>query len=641
MSKQLDHFSIAEIRAALEQHTCDQLRALASLLTTDRLQTRKGDLVNRIEGHLEGDNLRAIWNRLDRTQQQAVAETLFSPGGRFEAQKFRAKYGRDPVFGSKHQRGYGETPSLLRLFLYPAGGNSGGPSVIPDDLARRLRDFVPRPEPVSLHGSDELPEHDELVVKTHEWQAGDSGITVIARGSVYRVPRQKPMVKTTTHTIPLVRRDTERDALVEVGILLKLVDLGRLAVSDKTALPGTAALQEVSAVLSGGDFYPPEARESPLHDPIGPIKAYAWPLLLQAGGLAELRGRKLALTKTGQAALTKPAADTVRGLWQRWIKNKPFDEFNRIDCIKGQQGKGKRSMTAASGRRAVIAGALAECPAGMWIRFDDFCRYLQAAGCEFDISRNPWDLYIGDARYGSLGHSGFHDWSILQQRYLACLLFEYAATLGLLDIGYVEPWQVARDFSDLWGTDDLSFLSRYDGLRWFRVNPLGAYCLGLADTYQARDAASKTALSVLPSLQLKITSGTLTLEEALFLETWAVQESGEHWRLDRGRILTALEQGRRVEEIREFLEARDAQGLPDTVAGFLATTERSATVLKMTGPVLLIECKDEAIADAVAGNPVTRSLCRRVGPKTLSVRIDAEDRFRKAVNGLGFGLPRT
>jgi len=39
--------------------------------------------------------------------------------------------------------------------------------------------------------------------------------------------------------------------------------------------------------------------------------------------------------------------------------------------------------------------------------------------------------------------------------------------------------------SDLWGTDELSFFSRYDGLMYFRINPLGAYCLGMASAYQA------------------------------------------------------------------------------------------------------------------------------------------------------------
>ena len=45
---------------------------------------------------------------------------------------------------------------------------------------------------------------------------------------------------------------------------------------------------------------------------MGPIKAYAWPLLVQAAKLAERHGKKLALTKAGRQALGTPAADTLQ-----------------------------------------------------------------------------------------------------------------------------------------------------------------------------------------------------------------------------------------------------------------------------------------------------------------------------------------
>lgn len=47
------------------------------------------------------------------------------------------------------------------------------------------------------------------------------------------------------------------------------------------------------------------------------------------------------------------------------------------------------------------------------------------------------------------------------------LLFEYAATLGLLDVAYVRP-EGARDDVDPEGSTDLVQLSRYDGLRLVR-----------------------------------------------------------------------------------------------------------------------------------------------------------------------------
>jgi hypothetical protein len=62
----------------------------------------------------------------------------------------------------------------------------------------------------------------------------------------------------------------------------------------------------------------------------------------------------------------------------------------------------------------------------------------------------------------------------LQLRYLLCFLFEYVAALGIIDVAYIEPNGARNDFRNLWGADDLEFLSRYDGLVYFRLTPLGA-----------------------------------------------------------------------------------------------------------------------------------------------------------------------
>jgi hypothetical protein len=78
---------------------------------------------------------------------------------------------------------------------------------------------------------------------------------------------------------------------------------------------------------------------------------------------------------------------------------------------------------------------------------------MQATGHTFDVTHNPWKLYISDQQYGSLGHDGYHNWDILQLRYLLCVLFEYAAAIGIIDVAYIEPTGARNDLGDLWGTD--------------------------------------------------------------------------------------------------------------------------------------------------------------------------------------------
>jgi len=88
-----------------------------------------------------------------------------------------------------------------------------------------------------------------------------------------------------------------------------------------------------------------------------------------------------------------------------------------------------------------------------------------------------WRLYLVDSYYGSLGYAGREAWAVVEGRYALCVLFEYAATLGLIDVGYVDPDGARGDYRSLWGGDHYAFLSRYDGLSYLRVNELGTAIL--------------------------------------------------------------------------------------------------------------------------------------------------------------------
>ncbi len=428
---------------ALARKTVDELKALATLLPQVARAGRKDELVAAILSHLGGEELRTLWDRLGEMQRLAVAQSLYTPDGLFDSQRFRARYGALPSFtvaADDKKRSFGsrnEPPTLLGLFLHKDDLQRS----LPLELCERLRRFVPEPPAASL-----------LVVEALPDSARDEPLTV---------------------------RCTEREAIVDLPALLRLADQGKLRVSDKTSQPGTTTQRLLVDKLSGGDFYAPAAATAQREHEIGPIKAFAWPLLLQCAGLTQRSAGKSALSAAGRKALSAEPADVLRTVWQKWLKSGALDEFSRIDPIKGQKSKG-RVMTAVAPRRAAIAEALRECPVDAWIAVDEFSRFMQAADLGFEVAHDPWKLYLGDPHHGSLGYEGSHAWPILQLRYLLCFLFEYAAVLGLVDVAFVDPRRAHQNFHALWGADDLAFLSRYDGLIYFRLTPLGAYCLGMS-----------------------------------------------------------------------------------------------------------------------------------------------------------------
>ena len=344
---------VATVAEGLDQLSMDQLRALVRLLPKARRTGRKAEVIAEIERHLAGDLLRALWARLGETEQLAVREALHGSPGEFSPRQFRAKYGSLPA-GAGIRRYDKAKVTRLSLFLYAPNLRSTK-SVIPTDLASRLQEFVAEAEAPALSVCDDLP----ATVALRRW-----------RGS-----------QETVEQVPLVFRDTEHTARHELPAVLRLIDAGKVAVSAKTLRPSAAAVRRIGEVLAGGDFFPATDGESASRSPMaGPIRAHAWPWLMQAAKLAEPHGTKLALTRAGLAALGAPPEQTLRRLWQRWLTSTLLDEFNRVDVIKGQGGRGRRSMTSPAGRRPAIDEALRACPVGRWVSCDELGRFIRAAG---------------------------------------------------------------------------------------------------------------------------------------------------------------------------------------------------------------------------------------------------------------------
>lgn len=404
------------LNQALFSLTVDNLKLYLRLFLPDEQGgNKKAELIERIENGLKDNKLQVQYQRLDQWQQLAVAETLYAPDKLFHADEFKAKYATSPTLSHSKDDNHSyyshqKEPARIRLFLHSSDKYSRYALTIPDDICTQLKAFVAKPKQASLSSKTELPGQSE------ENQA-------------------------------LTIRPMEQEALLDLHLMLHLVEQGKIQVSEKTGRGSKTTLGLLTDTLNNADFYPLTPKQHKWEQEIGSIKAFAWPLLLQTAKLVQINGKKLALSKTGVSKLSNPPADILRLIWQRWQKNTLLDEFKRIDEIKGQNSKG-RIITAVAPRRAVIQDALCQCPQGKWVEVDNFFNFMQASQRHFEISHNPWKLYISDAQYGSLGYDGCHDWTILQGRYLLCLLFEYVATLGMIDVAYTEPENARDDFCD-------------------------------------------------------------------------------------------------------------------------------------------------------------------------------------------------
>ena len=289
---------------------------------------------------------------------------------------------------------------------------------------------------------------------------------------------------------PVLVRWTAPDALSNLVAALELAADGQMRCS-AARRPSAATVKLVEDVLVAGDFY----------DSGEPIAAFAWPLLLQVGGLAVLArrddsaalaaggggprparraitGGRLELSARGRATLDRPSYEALAALWVRWLGGVSTDELARMEVIKGQGKSG--TLTSAVTRRAAVAAALAALEPGAWTGIGKLLGILRAQRPPLVAAKSLralWRLYVIDSYYGSLGHAGPRAWDLVEGRYALCVLFEYAATVGLIDVAYTDPCGARDDYRALWGADQLSCLSRYDGLLAVRINELGAAVL--------------------------------------------------------------------------------------------------------------------------------------------------------------------
>jgi hypothetical protein len=435
--------------------------------------------------------------------------------------------------------------------------------------------------------------------------------------------------------LPLEIRKTARAALLNLEVVLRLIDGGKLKVSPKTGRPTSATEKNLSERLHEGDWYnAPEVLAE-----VGAIQAFAWPLIVRVAGLAQADGSSLKLTKNGYKALDGNRPQVIKSAWKKWAKNKVIDEFSRINEIKGQKSSRGRTLVMASKRRPVIYEALGQCLPGRWVKVEELMRFMQSKGLDFQVARYPWKLYLGDSHYGHLDDYGSE--SILRSRYLLAFLFEYAATLGLIDVAFTHPAGALVDFDHLYGGYDLEYLSRYDGLKYLRLNPLGAYVLGLSDGYDPPAFEPRPVLTVLPNHEIVITDAvSLSPADKLFLNKIGKKVSSSLWRLTLSTLLDAAQSGTDTKQVRAFLESRSSQPLPETVIQLLNDAVGRSTRLSYSGRAHLIACKDPVLVQLISSDRKASKLCLAAAGNYIVVLPGKEKDFIKTVADMGYIVPQ-
>ena len=538
---------LAYPKRILENLNVDVLKVLARRMDLPKTLTRKGDLIEAMARKVEND-LQGVLNFMSHAERLLLAEAAFHEG-RISPRVFSSKYGISAPLPNPWMRPDG---AVLTALMFER--NALSLYEVPKELINALQDSLPEPEPAKVKTVDSLP----------------ASYAPSKRYS--HSPNQPPR--------PLRVHEGEKAVFTELRRVLRLVQGAKIKVTDKGRRPTDGAVRLISTALSPSDFdlKSPSEETSKYEESAGAVRAHAWGVLIQQCEWAKPRAGTLVLTECGKKMLNGPDVSRYKDGVEAYLNNDDFDELNRIEHIRGQSGNAKRYMTPPSERKIPIVDSIFEWPVNQWVSLEEANRFVFASGNDFVVTEQPINLYFCEFQYGHFGDIGGE----LEKQYLRALLMESLATLGLVDIAYVFPHQLWPELGDRWGSDDMSFCSRYDGLLYVRLNGLGAFVFDVSDTWTPPVTAEETRnlFALLPNREIAITrSKKPSPDEIAGLEMCAILKSDYVWELSAHQILTYFESGGSMEEITAFLTSNSSTGIPDTVEIFLRDVAKKASAV--------------------------------------------------------------
>lgn len=578
---------MSELEQAICYQTVDSLKKkYQAFFGVKSKKNLKSDLVNALaQGLSDQVALKTYLGRLSTLEVTLLQESVYNYSGSIDQVRFNMKHGDFPYEGESTRWHWREPSAAVMACFYAVSSDWRSVEKIPNPLMASLKQLIAKPEPDLLKTAtlpDPLPKH---------------------------------------HTLS----ERERLAQSELHSLLVLLHDKQIKISEKTGVASGATLKKISESVN--EYY----KSSKIDDMKGleSVLAYGWLRLLGNSKFCKQSGTTLV---TAKKAGRNPA-DTIREIWQQWLGNKKEDEFRRIERIKGQNGKGKRYFTDVVKRREEIAAYLRNCPVNTWIAFGDFANFMFITGTTLKVTMESEYLYLYNPGDGEL----YGDcWDYLENRYLRCFLLEYAATLGLVDVVLVPP--ESNDLYDSYYDRMGECLSRYDGLRYFRLTPLGQFALGVTDSYEASITdTSETPLTIQRQGRIAFEHEPTPWEQR-FLSLYADHHKGHIWKLSRKKIMETLEVGGSIDELRTFLETREDQPfLLEDCESILKQAAANMGGVEIKEEALIVNCKTEEIAEFIVNDKVLSKWCQRLGKQQIVIPKSKEKKFRQSLNSVGIG----
>lgn len=540
------------------------------------------------------ETLRSLWERLRREEQEAVRLALYNDG-KLDLITYEALYGELPEKGFSGIYGYRRKPQYLKLFFL-SGWELAYEMIAP------LKEWVAPPLPFQPRGTTHLPERVAGL-------RGDAELIVV-------------------ETEPVVWHD--------FSAVLRLAQKGSLKVSEASHMPAATAVRAMQKELLVLDYYEVGdlARAAETIRPVGLTIA------LQSSGLASVEGGgTLAPTAAGLNWLEHPTPSGLRKAFANWVQSSHLDELRRISSLRGLQSQGASFTNPAERRRAILT-ALSHYEPGEWIQVEEFFKTIKLCGHNFLVE--PKEATVIQVHgYGLLDNATYHTfWRVVNGQYVLVTLMEYLASFGVIDFACIDSHLAKYDLGGL-GEHVQRPFSRYDGLQYFRLTPLGAYLTGRTDEYVPVERAAQQLSEVDFSGGLLLSlrrPATFNPNDRAMLDRIAERVTDVVYRLDGKRAIEASEKGLKLEDALHFLQRKAGMEAPAEVRAFFERLKKRSQVLARKHDAVLYQVKDIELMKTLLKDDELGELCVLAEDHQLVVPVKHEAAFRRRLHELEAGV---
>ena len=573
----------------MENYNSDVLKEWVDLCGSPKGLTRKADRAEFLARTMTSAvEVRRLWGELDERSRKAVAAAYHNEGV-FNADAFIAQYGRLPERPRRDTWSWYGKPILMDLFIPD--------NIILPEIMPLLAPLVPEPERFRLEG----------------------------------IAAEMVAVTTGKEEIPCTTARREEPGRRDLLALLSLANQGVLRFNSTASRLTPKSAELLRGQLAEGDFGGSSGGDAADES----IICFGLAMFARQAGLVTREGK---LTTAGARYLATEDPDLLLDAFERWSENGDFDAVTRLQALRGLRARGVR-LTPPGERNQRIVEALSWSPAGVWITMADFYRAIKIWHFDFEIEQGGLEkLYVGYSGYNNYGEwaSTQDKWLLTNGLYINAVLWETLATIGALDIAYVEDAEGIFPAMP-YRYDELSF-SRYDGLIGFRINPLGAFLFGQADAYVPSQPVDAALFAVAADGRITLLPHA-ALSAAHHAQLGQIADAVDGgYQLSPQKLLALLETVPNLDLPRALLEQRNSGPLPPAVVDLLRRLEEDSRALQIQAKALIIRVRSAAVAEAVLNDPTAGKLVRRLDDRTLLIPAGKETALRNALRTLGYGL---